>query len=244
MHRRWSMFAAAAATLLCSAHASAQARASGGLGNQGQLVLSAERVYGIQFYKSTHDHDNRTDEVSGTAVSFLWAGTSSGAATNPAAVPRIALDYLVTDVLTLGGSFGLWSFSGTSKSNGPNNSTSDDLPSEFGYALAPRIGGAFKINEIFTIWPRGGLTIYSDKSTRNVANRDLSTTYSGVLLDLECQFAILPAQNFGFGFAPTVDVGVAGTRKGEQVNGATVNSTEDPYKVTSFGLVGSVLGFF
>src|SRR2546423_7429378 len=45
-------------------------------GAQGQVIVSADRLFGLSFWSAKTDHDNNvTDTVSGTSVNLLWGDT-------------------------------------------------------------------------------------------------------------------------------------------------------------------------
>lgn len=180
--RKWMMASAGLAMMGTCGLASAQVSAPN-FGAQGQLTISAERLFGIYYAKASRDYDNRpSEDLSSTVIGL---GISSDPAISSFVQPRAGVDYFVADRLSLGGALGLYSASG-------------DLVSNSGFLLAPRVGYAINLGEIASFWPRGGFTYYSHADHHNVG------------LTGEANFALFPRNNWGFLLTPFFDFGPFG----------------------------------
>lgn len=161
--------AGALAALLIASPAEAQR-----FGRRGDLSFGADRLMGL--YIGNRDGGDR--------LSLGLGGAVPGS--HPYLTPRLGIDYLVIDHLSVGGSFALWYVDG--------RHGNDD---EFGVLLYPRVGGVFNFGDHFGIWPRGGFTF------RSFYDDEFALT-------AELPFFATPTDHFGFTFGPTVDVGLAG----------------------------------
>lgn len=207
------------------------------IGQQGQLVVSAERLFGLNFW-STKTKENIDSTDKGTTFSLLTPGNGD----HLALVPRIAVDYLPIDTLTVGGSLGFWNTSLKRKDEGNGVSQETDIGSTRGFFLSPRVGGAIPIHDIITVWPRGGLTFYSLKGSS--PDGKSSSTLSGLTVDLECAFTFMPIPHLGFSLTPNVMLPLSGTKKDEGQVGGVTNSTEHDVTMMNFGLSAGILGVF
>ena len=165
------------AALLMAATSSAQ------IGEQGDLALGFERMFGIHWWHNKYDPDGPGDDVttSGTVIGFGWQ--RHGGSYN---APRVAFDGFVIDQLSLGGSFGFYSIGGDGDGDG--------------VIVYPRVGYAISLAESWAFWPRGGVS-YSD------VDRETRVALSG-----EGQFLWFPQPSWAIMFGPTLDLGVGGSR--------------------------------
>jgi hypothetical protein len=125
-------------------------------GAQGQITLSADRLFGYYSWKAdwngTPPGGQKVEGTeSGTSLGLLW-GNSTTSNDNLRsvynAVPRLSFDYFVIDRLSIGGSLGYVSISG-SHEQGPSGGTktktdSDDVTA---WMFAPRVGYAIMFND-------------------------------------------------------------------------------------------------
>src|SRR5690606_22113506 len=112
--------------------------ASAQLGKPKDVVISAERLFGI--YGVVRNYESPRDDDNDTSVGFMMQGGHL----SPVTVPRVALDIFIIESLSLGGTLGLHSNTGTS-----------------GLLFSPRIGYAIAFNQQWGFWPKGGFTYYS-----------------------------------------------------------------------------------
>lgn len=257
MTRTWIALGAFAVVLGISGAANAQSATGGTFGQRGQFILGGERLTGYYSYtvKSKIDQPGPNNstvtvdvETSGSQLAFLWApsnaGTGSVLGVNPASIPRIGGDYMLTELISLGGSLGYFSSSSSTKSGG----VSVDNPTLGGFALAPRVGFAIKLNDVIAFWPRVGLTYFQatveSKGGTGATARTSTAKFSGIDAVAEGYFVISPVANFGFGVAPLIELPLSGTFKTETSVGNTTTTTSYDTKLQNIGITAGVLGYF
>lgn len=201
------------------------ASAADELGEPGQLALGAERVFGVNLWSTTVTPDGGDDiNSSGTSVGLVWNADTPTAF----AIPRFALDYMVADGVSLGGSIGYYSKSGKTDEGGEDV----DLPGEHGFVLAPRVGYVIPVTDGVDFWVRGGITYFS--STMEGDPDD--TEVSGLALGAEGALVVSPIAGFGLQVGPTIDFGLSGTTK--------QGDAESDVTARNFGLNAGLVGWF
>lgn len=167
-------------------------------GSKGDVVFSAERVFGFQSTHVEEDPEGPADEYDNdwTYFGIGWRGTYISDF-SPYDVPRFGFDFLVIDGLSIGGSVGFASIKGDDGPFVDNDGSA--------FLLVGRVGYVHMFNEVIGIWPRGGLNYHS-------FNVDDSFDENGFGLNLECMFPIVPRDYWGFLVGPTVDLDVGGGR--------------------------------
>lgn len=168
------------------------------LGQKGDAVFGAERLFGIRSEHVTVDVPD-LGEASRESTTISFGVARSGV---PANIPRLAFDYLVIDHLSLGGAFGF-----------STSSTDVDTTVLAGYigledntktfVLAPRIGWLHMFGAVAGIWPRAGFS-YESTSIRN------GPDITDLTLNAECNFPIVLAPHFGILLGLTFDKTVTG----------------------------------
>ena len=158
------------------------------LAERRNLVLSAERLFGFYINNVTVELNGRDDTTHQTVLGCGWSAASTALST-----PRLGIDYLINDGLTLGGNIGFVS------------ATRDGITST-GFLIGARIGYAVRLRHAVTLWPRGGLTYASVEPEGNA--RGLKT----FALSFDVPFALSPTEGFAILLGPTLDLGVAGER--------------------------------
>jgi hypothetical protein len=149
----------------------------------GKVSVAIERAFGLHYWHEEYTRNNLTDTHSGTAVGFAWLPSSS-----PFHVPRAAVDGFIINRLSLGGSLGFFSESGT------------NTPDRSGVIFSPRVGYVIPISSIFSFWPRDGFTFIKP---------DNGSLFG---LTAEAMFVVTPRPGWGILFGPTLDFGFAGSR--------------------------------
>jgi hypothetical protein len=228
----------AVALVSSSALSGSQALAAG-LGG-GQIVISADRLFGLSFASQTTE-DGATggkNTDSRTSLSLLWPPLSA-LSYSPYQIPHLSLDYILPMGLSVGGSLAIITGSGTSKTEAANGGASveRDAPSITIMELAPSI----------SFWPRAGFTLYSIKSSSTSTTAmpiTSKTTYSGLGIDLEAMFVLSLADHFGIVAGPVLDLPLSGTRSSEQSPQVGPAPVDDKVKFTNYGLAVGVLGNF
>ncbi len=228
-----------------------QAQGADAFGGQGQFIVSADRLFGINFWSFKVQPDatpadptpDRTTE-SGTSINLLWGGGSgiAGEEIDPHAVPRLAFDYAVIPSLTVGGAIGYLHRSAKRETTANGVTTSADRATGNAFLINPRIGYALSLSPTVALWPRGGVTYFS--ASQKEPSGTLSSTFSGFAFSLDPQLVISPVPHFGFTLGLVADIPLSGTTKIEETVGGAKVSVEVPTKITNFGLAAGVLGYF
>jgi hypothetical protein len=248
----------AACGLLTTSLAHAQQRPE--FGEKGSLIISADRL--VPFFAFSHWSEDgptpggvtkTTATASQTSLSFLYGYT-----TDPNdlfyTVPRVGIDYTIVPNVTLGGDlvvfFTLGGSTGTETdfSNGNSTTTSTTAPKTTIFGVAPRGGYILGLNNMFSLWLRGGFSFYtlSQKQTNNGNGNDITTTNSQhqFSLDLDPQFVFTPIPHVGFTAGLTVDIPFAGGHSIETDNGGTTNTFSASSSMFYLGVTVGMLAYF
>jgi hypothetical protein len=151
-----------------------------GFGDGGQLVLSAENLFGFNY---NHPSNGQT------ATTFaLLSNGFAGPGVNTYQWPRLAFDAFVTKGISAGGAI---SFSRTT--------TSAPVTSTNAFEIAPRIGYAQMVGPWLGVWPRAGITyVYS------------SSSFNFLALTIDALAAAVVSPHLAITFGPTLDFGLSG----------------------------------
>ncbi len=234
-----------AATLVSSV-ASAQAA---NVPAEGNFVFGAERMFGFYSYHGSMDGtDNNvpyTAKQSGTQLSLLWGENGvggDGLGANPDAIPRIGFDYMLTDLISLGGSLGYYTSGGQNKIEpSVGAAVSADTPSINGFAVAPRVGFMVPITNGVAFWPRVGFSYYHfGTTTKDPPNPDHENNISLEQINGEFMFWLSPIEHFGFLVGPIVDLGVGGSIE-SKAGGLSVSNNAS---WTNYGVAAGLGGYF
>ena len=245
----------ATALLYAGSAGDASAQEANGLGEKGELIVTADRLmplfsYASQTVSTTQNNVDTKTSDSGASVAFLL-GSSPSIAVNPHTVPRLAIDYTVINRLTVGGSvvvaIGLGGSHSVETTNGNTNTSKSDADKTNVFGFAPRVGYILPLGHTFGFWPRGGIAFYSlsTKSTDTQGNGNnvtTTTTYSVWSLDLDPQFVWVPMQHFFAHFGPLLNIPLTGGRSVENSNSS--NTTKNDFSVFNFGLSAGLGGWF
>ena len=223
---------------------------------KGSLFVGADRMTGIYAVSYKHVEPVGPQDApvtvtdSGTMFNLLWNNsTTSSGVVNLQAIPRLSVDYAITDIVTLGGSVGYFSASGTRSVPAEPQA---DLPTASGFAFAPRVGFFFGISDLFGVWPRVGVTYGSykveDNSIHN-ARGILSTwtdrdSWSNFSVDAEVQFLLAPLPHFGFTFGPLLSLPLSGSHSHEHIEPGVDQSTTFDAKLQNIGFTVGLVGWF
>ncbi len=212
------------------------ARSSGvdNIGEEMQFVFGVDRVMGVSWdsYKVEPDGGG---EITNSATTIALFGSGGGAAGPTTNIPRLALDFFPVESFSIGGSLIFISQS----TEVEDDTSSADTGSSTTFAIAPRVGYAYAIDETFSIWPRLGITYWTSSSDNGEVNDDESSA-NGLAGTLEVMFGISPMSNFAILLGPYVDLGLSGSE--EQTT--STGTAESDSKLTSFGLAVSVVGYY
>ncbi|MBX3131447.1 MAG: hypothetical protein KF718_32320 [Polyangiaceae bacterium] len=204
------------------------------LGEEMQFVFGVDGVMGVDIVRDKDElsvggqTSERTDKA--TSINLFGGGI----------MPRLALDYFVTEGFSVGGSFVFLSQSSeTETSAGGVNQTTDNgsLQTLF---IHPRVGYALPFDETFSFWPRVGL-FYMNQTTKPDQGSD--TSRSAIDFTLEAMFGISPMSHFAILVGPYLYLGVGGSSEIPAIPPAT-GTTETDRRLTMYGLTTSIVGYY
>lgn len=243
-------------------------------GQQGQFILDADRLLPFFGYTSYSVDgptgggvSKNTTTITQTSLSFfygstpnfsgLFAGGNGGAdiATNLFyTVPRIGFDYVIIPNVTIGGDVILYFTLGGSTgsevdmTNGMTTTTTSTNPSVTLFGIAPRGGYILPLNDMFSLWLRGGFSYYTvtakASNNNNGANQSATEGEHQPAIDLEPQIVFTPIPHVGFTAGLTLDIPFAGGVSGSTQNGGQTTTTTDSASVLYFGLTLGMLAHF
>jgi hypothetical protein len=237
-------FAALTGTLALLAASSAWAQDE--FATQGTLALSADRLFGFTLTKSTTETDAGVKTTNTeTTISLLGRGASS-----PYSVPRLGIDGFVTDGLSLGGSLIFATQSSDSETESGGQSVSEDGPTSRVFVIAPRVGYGVMFDDVFGIWPRGGITYYTSSAKVEDVNPfdgtpiEVDVSINGLALTLEVPLVISPVPHVALTIGPTLDLPLTGTNETEITAGGTTTTTKEDSTIFEFGIQAGLLAWF
>jgi len=231
------------------------ARAQERLGEEHQVILSADRL--IPLYSYTVDKEA---DLAGTRDSYaesrisLVSGPFSG--NNPNGdpdmfnvfdVPRLSFDFTVIKGLTLGASAIVFFTVGGSHTHTNARTgveTSGDSNSYRLFGVAPRVGYILPLgNSNFYFWPRGGISFYSlnIKTAAGGGTFD-SDTFTLWALDFEAPFAFSPVPHLAFTLGPDADIPLTGSHSSTPAGQGTLPSTD--HSQLQIGVHFGLLAYF
>jgi hypothetical protein len=202
------------AAVFCSGSVSAEPFAK-----HGTVAVGTERVFGINYTKSTVKDLGATQEDQGSSTSIAFLGTLP---TSIGAIPRLNFDVFLGPGVSVGGGV-MYQHIRSASTFGATNTSSD---SNAAYILvAPRVGFGIPINAALAVWPRWGISYLHLKSEDPDVDPAIGTrTYSTGMwyTTLDALLLISPVQHVAFNVGPTFDVLIHGpSRKRNDVGVAT-----------------------
>ncbi|HLV67567.1 MAG TPA: hypothetical protein VKY73_17215 [Polyangiaceae bacterium] len=202
-------------------------------GSSGQLVVGAERLFGLVVASSTLEANNG-GESTVTFTSFtLLANPTNGLISNYS-FPRVGVDYLVTDGVSIGAAIGMFTLSGSFEAEGQAD---QDLETTTAFLFAPRVGYAHMFNPTLGIWPRGGVSIVASTTSGDGDE----TSSNQLAVTLEAPLVISPVSHVAFSVGPTIDIGVSGGNETETQVGGVKISVENDETGIDWGLMAGLL---
>lgn len=264
-----SLTALAAAALLVATTSDAQAAGhANGLGEKGELIISADRLvplFGYTHSSVTIPGNNNNGQIRETSVnasgtSFLFGKDVSsydgfGQPFNVHSIPRVAFDITIIDKLTLGMGFAFaFGFGGSVKAEqviGPNatRTTTVDAPTSTMFGIAPRVGYIIPLGDVLAIWPRGGFAFYSVSFKQDVTNNNNGvvttdkTTDTVFSIDLDPQLAIIPTEHFFFTVGPMLNIPLTGGRSHTISQAGRSTQDDQDISILHFGIHASIGGY-
>jgi hypothetical protein len=133
---------------------------------------------------------------------------------------RPAVDYFIVDNLSLGGFLG---FDYTNQAGDSGHTTS--------FSIGPRVGFDIVLTELFTVWPKVGLSYAHTSINQTVpttttvngvpvtTSTSVSESSNALALNLFVPFMLHPAEHFFIGFGPAFDVDLTGDNKATIIAG-------------------------
>jgi hypothetical protein len=239
----------AVALVSSSVVSGSQAFADGGFGKGMQLVLSADRLFGLSFTSMSEEPETGggTTTISRTNIAMFWPPLSVETY-SPYVTPHLGFDVVVPGGFTVGGSLGFVSGTGKTKvESSAGGSVEQDDGTLTILAVAPRVGFAVPLTSFIAFWPRVGGTIYSisSESTGQGATPTTNkTSLTGIGLNLEPMFVLSPADHFGIVAGPVVDIPLTGKSSTTRTPAVGVQQPDTNVKFMNFGLTVGLLGYF
>jgi hypothetical protein len=266
MMRTLTAVGATLGVLLAAPLASAQANAGGTFGQQGQFIVSADRLFDLfAFSRNQQDlfnpnpGDNKTTQTSTqTSFGLLWGSAFPTGSENFYTIPRVGFDYTIVDHITVGGEVVAFFTVGGSTStehDHPNGSTTTDSADNPGWSvfgIAPRGGYILPLTDLFSLWLRGGFSWYTANSKSTISAGNASTTTSTGIqqfaIDLDPQLVITPLPHAGFTVGLTGDIPIGGGHSQEiNITNGTMNANTKFSAASSqafFGVTTGMLVWF
>ncbi len=263
MMRTLTAVGATLGVLLTAPLASAQAAAGGAFCQQGQFIVSADRLFPLfEYTRVSQDAfapgagvNKDVTTTTQTSLGFLWGGTLPAVETFYT-VPRVGFDYTIVDHVTVGGEIiAFFTLGGSAsrevdRTNNTSTTTNTDQPAWTVFGIAPRGGYVLGLTDVFSVWLRGGFSFYTanQKSTFTDPTGAKTTTTVNVqqfAIDLDPQLVITPIHHFGFTVGLTGDIPIGGGHSQEVVapNGNSVNQSA-PSSLAYIGVTAGMLGWF
>ena len=128
-------------------------------GDEKQLVISAESLFGLSSQSVGHHVPNGETIDTSNRLGFLYSTSSGGAGGTqgmPPAGPKVGFHYFVIPSLSIGGTIGFESRGCTRTDKRNNSSLTTDNADETSFVLLPKVGYALMFNDIIGFWFRGG----------------------------------------------------------------------------------------
>jgi len=226
-----------AAVLVLAGEKTALAQQPGAhFGNQGQLAITAENLFGFTMERVGTEGPNNT-ENSGTATNFgLFHRTTVYRG------PWVGGHYFVIPSLSIGATIGLLSEGGSATSTNSSGTTiTQDTPSRFTFVAIPKVGYALMLTDMLGFWFRGGPGLFT--STRSGPDDDdASVNQQFWFLSVDALFVIAPVRNFGFFVGPQANFSFAGSQSTTNNNTGTTVSWDSNFR--SFSIDAGMYGAF
>ncbi len=199
-------------------------------GKKGDVVFSAERLFGFQSTSMHEDWEAPIDDTDNdwTYFGIGWRGTYISDL-SPYDVPRFGFDFLVIDGLSVGGVLAYASLDGDTDGGGFFN---NDLNGS-AFLLSGRVGYVYMFSKTIGIWPRGGINFHTFDFEDNDGD---GFSDNGFGLNLECMFPIVPTDHWGFLVGPTFDIDFTGERDHDP-------GPSNDLRYRTFGLQAGVFGW-
>jgi hypothetical protein len=226
-----------AAVLVFAGEKSAFAQQHGAnFGNQGQLAITAENLFGFTMERVGTEGPNNT-ESSRTSTNF---GLFHRATVYRG--PWVGGHYFVIPSLSIGATLGLLSQGGsTTSTNAAGTTITQDTASNFTLVVIPKVGYALMFTDMLGFWFRGGPGLHTS-TTSGPDDDDPSVNQQFWFLSLDALFVIAPVRNFGFFVGPQANFSFAGSQASTNNNTGTTVSWDANFR--SFSIDAGLYGAF
>jgi hypothetical protein len=204
-------------------------------GDQRQLVITAENLFG--FSMERHGENENNIEQSRTYNQFSVLGRHALSPT--ARGPWVGAHYFIIPNLSLGATLAFQSGGGSATVSSAGRTVTQDADSTFAFIFLPKVGYTLMFNEIIGFWFRGGPGFMSASTSDPDSDRGSSQTRW--FLSVDALFVVTPVQYFGFYAGPQANISFAGTNSDRQVNGVT---TSWDASFRSFSIDAGMFGYF
>lgn len=193
-------------------------------GRSGDIILSAERLFGVTYSRFSVGDPGRT--VTDFRVTALWSDAPrlADGIPNAAAIPRLAIDGAVGTNVTLGAAVGVAYGSFASDGRG--------TLSHFGILAVPRVGYVIPIGSAGAVWLRGGVGVF-----RSTAKMTRTQTWTSVVASFDPQLVLSLASGAAFCIGPVIDVPLTGSITDDQ-------RPTQRARALAFGLTTALLAHF
>ncbi|MCC6216122.1 MAG: hypothetical protein IT376_14755 [Polyangiaceae bacterium] len=220
------------------------------VGNEGQLVFAAERLTGVFLDSQTTELKMPNGMGGSSTTKTTESATTIGLFGNPQAftagnVPRLALDFFVTEGVSVGGSLTYASISTESESEVDGQTNKEDGPTISVFLINPRVGYAIPFDETFGLWIRAGLLYgthtVEEKDSSGGATVTVETTTSTTNVTLDAPFVISPIEHVAIFAGPYLHLPVGGS---SEMKSGAVSEEADSYSELSYGLTVGIGGYY
>ncbi len=203
-------------------------------GEPGTFVLGAEDLTGY-YAKSLKywDRNNQTVELSRQNFSL---GLATGGI-------RLGVHYFLIKGLSLGGTLGFESVSGSNTVQDGNGTYSVDVPTNSRLIIAPRVGYALMFTDKVGLWFRGGLGYERFKQRNSEGDRASYSRDSFFMASADILFVWSPFPHFGLLIGPTGDRSLVGSHFEHSGAAATPDWSNDA-RLWRLGITTGLVGYF
>lgn len=253
---RYGLLHAALAFLTFSGASAAQSAREGSSGARtgsapgSRFLLGVERVTGVIGWVTVATVENdfgrfERRRIGGQLHVFSATSHAGDGRESPSfsSAPRVALDFVIGERLTLGLTASLLGSTGSETltldgTEQPEISFPDTLSLQGG----GRVGYLLPLGKNAVFWPRLGLT-YSVQRVLGAAGA--RQTLQAYQLTIEPTFLLSPVPHVGFLIHPIIDVGVAGSSSNSFViTGLPTQSSDGSFRAHALGIMVGLVAFF
>jgi hypothetical protein len=208
-------------------------------GDHGQLVITAENLFGFSVERHGQDTPFNTED----SDTYSQFGLFHRSAISPSPrSPWVGAHYFVIPNLSIGATLGFQTAGGshTETIRQGTATVTTDHASQFAFIFLPKVGYALMFNNTLGFWFRGGPGIARTSSSNPSPDDDSGTAQSRWFLSLDALFVVTPVQYFGFYAGPQGNISFAGSNS-STTNGVTT-SVDASFR--SFSLDAGIFGYF